>query len=67
MTWVAAGLVAALVLSRSISNLLYEVEPTDLTTLSAVSALLLAVVAVAAYLPARRAARVDPVTVLRTE
>lgn len=67
MTGVAAGLVAALVLSRSISSLLYEVEPTDLTTLSAVSALLLAVVAVAAYLPARRAARVDAVRALRTE
>ena len=66
MTGVAVGLILALTLSRSISSLLYEVEATDLATLSGVSMLLVAVVAVAAYVPARRAARVDPVTALRT-
>ena len=67
MAGVAAGLIMALALSRSISSLLYEVEPTDLATLSGVSMLLLVVVAAAAYLPASRATRVDPVSALRAE
>ena len=64
---VAVGLILALALSRSISSLLYEVEPTDLVTLSGVSMLLLLVVAAAAYLPASRATRVDPVSALRAD
>jgi putative ABC transport system permease protein len=47
--------------------LLFEVSPTDTSVLAAVLALLLAVAALASYLPARRAARVEPMTVLRTE
>ena len=67
MTGVAVGLILALALSRSLSSLLYEVEPTDLATLSGVSMLLLLVVAAAAYLPASRVTRIDPVSALRAD
>ena len=53
MTGVAVGLLVSLALSRSIASLLYEVEPTDFATLASVSMLLVAVVAAAAYVPAR--------------
>jgi ABC-type lipoprotein release transport system permease subunit len=48
-------------------NLLFEVEPIDPFVLSGVSVLLLAVVTFASMLPVRRAMRVDPVEVLRSE
>ena len=64
---VAIGLAAALALTRVLRTLLFEVAPTDPITLAAVSCLLLVVVAVATFLPARRAARVDPMTALRYE
>jgi predicted permease len=51
--------------SRVIASLLYKVEPTDPATYGAAGGLLIAVGALACYLPARRAARVDPVTTLR--
>ncbi len=63
----AAGVVAALGLTRLISGLLYQVEPGDPATFVAVTLVLLVVAAIAGYLPARRAARVDPVIALRTE
>jgi ABC-type lipoprotein release transport system permease subunit len=47
--------------------MLFGVEPTDPMTLAVVAALILVVAAVAAALPARRAARVDPVVALRAE
>lgn len=47
--------------------LLFGIAPTDVTTLAGVSVLLLLVGASAAWLPARRAARVDPLVALRTE
>ena len=61
------GVMGALATNRLLRSLLHEVEPTDPLVLSAVSALLLAVFALASYLPARRAANVDPMVVLRAE
>jgi putative ABC transport system permease protein len=60
-----AGLVAAAVLSRSIATLLFEVSPRDLSIFAAVSVILFLAGALASYLPARRATRVDPVVALR--
>ncbi|NIU74886.1 MAG: FtsX-like permease family protein [Gammaproteobacteria bacterium] len=63
----AIGLAAGLLVTRVLDRLLFELSSTDPLTM-AVTALILAVVALAAgYLPARRATRVDPMTVLRTE
>ena len=61
------GVLASLLVSRSLSSLLVDVAPFDAPTLAAVSVLLLLVAAGAAWLPARRAARVDPLVALRTE
>jgi ABC-type antimicrobial peptide transport system permease subunit len=64
---VAVGIVCAWIVSRSLAHLLYGVSPRDLTTFAA-SVALVAVAAVAAsYLPARRAARIDPMELLRSE
>jgi putative ABC transport system permease protein len=63
----AVGFAASLALTRLLTTLLFEVRPTDLSV-SALVALLLATVAlVASYLPARRAASVDPMIALRYE
>ena len=62
-----AGLLVALVLSRLLASLLFGVGATDLATYVGVSALLLFVSAIAAWIPARRATRVDPVSALRSE
>ena len=64
---IAAGLLATLLASRALVSLLFEVSPTDLTTLAGVSLVLLLVAAAAAGVPARRAARVDPLAALRIE
>ena len=61
------GLGGALALSRWLESLLFEVKPSDPLTFVAVALLLLAVAVVACYLPARRAARIDPLLALRTE
>ena len=61
------GLVASLVLARLLSDLLFGVEAFDLTTFVAVPVVLGLTAVVAAYLPARCAARLDPVTALRVE
>ena len=64
---ISLGLLASLLVSRSLTSLLVDVAPFDVATLAAVSALLLLVAACAAYLPARSAACVDPVVALRPE
>jgi ABC-type antimicrobial peptide transport system permease subunit len=64
---VGAGLVAAFALTRAISGFLYGVTPTDPVTAAAVSGALLIVAALAAFLPARRAASVSPSVALRAE
>ena len=61
----AIGIGAALLLVRLMRTLLYEVEPTDPASVAAVAGLLLATAALAAWRPARRAMRVDPVNLLR--
>jgi predicted permease len=64
---VGAGLVAALAVTRVLRALLFEVSPTDPVTLGAVVVVLVAVALLASWLPARRAARVDPMVALRAE
>jgi ABC-type antimicrobial peptide transport system permease subunit len=64
---IAAGSVAALALGRLLASSLYGTTTTDPTTFIAVSALLAAVALLASSIPARRAAKVDPIVALRYE
>jgi predicted permease len=64
---IAIGLAAALALTRLMATLLYRVSVTDPATFVAGPVLFLAIAALASYLPARRAMRVDPVIALRSE
>ncbi len=63
----AIGVVTALILTRLIAGLLYEVQPTDPLTFAAITAGLLLVGLAASYVPARRASRVDPIVSLKYE
>jgi predicted lysophospholipase L1 biosynthesis ABC-type transport system permease subunit len=63
----AVGLLGALALSRLLRSLLFGVGPSDPVTFAAAPLILIAVAFVASYLPARRAARVDPMIALRSE
>lgn len=63
----ALGLAAALALVKTMQSLLYEVEPADAASFTAVCVIVLLTAALAAWRPAGRAMRVDPVTLLRDE
>jgi ABC-type antimicrobial peptide transport system permease subunit len=67
LSGIVIGLAAALALARLIAALLYRTSTADPPTFSLVPLLLFAVALVASYLPARRAARVDPMAALRYE
>jgi putative ABC transport system permease protein len=64
---VAVGGVLALILTRALSSMLFGVSPTDLITFVVVAMLLTAVAVAAGWIPARRAARMDPLSALRHE
>jgi putative ABC transport system permease protein len=64
---VVIGLGGAFGLSHSMTSLLFSVAPTDPAVYAAVSLVLIAVALLASYLPARRAARIDPLVALRDE
>ncbi len=61
------GMVGALALTRLLKSLLYETSPTDVLTFVAVSALFIAIAAVACFIPARRVTAIDPLIALRQE
>jgi predicted permease len=62
----AAGIVASWVLARTLSGMLFGVTPSDPPTFVAMVVILAAVAALAGYLPARRASRIEPMSALRT-
>jgi len=64
---IGIGLAGALLATRLLTSFLYEVAPGDPLTLAAVAALLLISAIAASWLPARKAARVDPLVALRAE
>ena len=64
---VALGVLSAIGLTRLMSSLLFGVSPMDPVTYAAVSVALAAVALLATYLPARRAARIDPIVALRSD
>ena len=64
---VAIGIGGAIAVSRLVSSLLFGLAPNDPATLAAAMAVLILISAIAGYLPARRASRVDPLVALRDE
>jgi putative ABC transport system permease protein len=64
---VGVGLIGAFILTRLMATMLFGVEPTDATTFTGISILLIAVAVLACYLPGRRATKVEPTISLRYE
>ena len=64
---IVLGLAGAIALTRVMVRLLFEVKPTDPSTLIGVALFLAAVAMLACYIPARRALSIHPVTALRNE
>jgi ABC-type antimicrobial peptide transport system permease subunit len=64
---IAVGLAGAAAITRSLEGMFFGVTPLDPTTFLAVSVLFAAVAALAAFIPARRATKVDPMAALRCE
>jgi ABC-type antimicrobial peptide transport system permease subunit len=64
---VAGGLVASVVLTRGLRSLLFGVTPVDPVTYAVIASVLMAVALFACYVPARRAAEIDPIETLRAE
>jgi ABC-type antimicrobial peptide transport system permease subunit len=62
---VIVGLAGAIALGRAVSAMLYGLTPNDPATITFAISLMVVVAALAGYLPARRAARVDPMVALR--
>jgi ABC-type antimicrobial peptide transport system permease subunit len=71
MIWVfgglAIGVAGSLALTRLLTGLLFQVQPFDPMVIGGVAALLAAVALLASYIPARRAAQIDPLSALRCE
>ncbi|HXW03888.1 MAG TPA: ADOP family duplicated permease [Vicinamibacterales bacterium] len=67
VTGIIVGLAGAVALARSVSSLLFEVTPFDPPSYAATALVLVSVAALACYVPARRATRVDPIVALRCE
>jgi putative ABC transport system permease protein len=65
VTGIAIGVGGGLALTRFLKSLLFETSPADPATFAGVAILFLAVALAASYIPARRAARIDPMTALR--
>lgn len=66
-TGVILGIIGALAVTRLLESILFGVRPIDLLTFASMAMLLAVVALMAAYLPARRAAAVDPIIALRHE
>jgi putative ABC transport system permease protein len=64
---IATGLIAAFILTRVMSTMLVGVKPTDPTTFAAMTVVFFVIAGLASYLPARRAAGLDPMTSLREQ
>jgi putative ABC transport system permease protein len=64
---IAVGLIGAFIFGRSIASLLYNVSAADPVTFLGISLLLVSVALLSCYWPARRAARTNPLVVLRYE
>ena len=67
LTGVLLGIGGAFALTRLLKDLLFQIRPTDPVTFVGISMLFLLVAASASYIPARRAAKVDPMVALRCE
>jgi putative ABC transport system permease protein len=64
---VVVGLVGAVALTRVMTSLLFGVSATDLGTFSVVPVIVLVLILLGCYIPARRATKLDPVVALRDE